>query len=94
VLEAALASVRRPRGQRARGPANGSAPGAPPGGGANGANGSAGRPGQILGLELSERQLRIGLERAYRALAHLSQDTGDRIALVDRANSVRPRTLL
>jgi serine/threonine-protein kinase PknG len=130
VLEAALASARRPPGRRARGAANGSAAGARArggasgspagaqvGGGANGsgsgaaagtaaagaadardpagnAPGTASPPGQILGLELSERQLRIGLERAYRALAHLAQDARDRIALVDRANSVRPRTLL
>jgi serine/threonine-protein kinase PknG len=38
--------------------------------------------------------VRIGLERAYRALAHLTENASDRIALVDRANSVRPRTLL
>jgi serine/threonine-protein kinase PknG len=117
VLEAALASVRRAPGRRARGAANGSAAethargganssgsGAPEGtaaaGGGNAAGpaknapGTASPPGQILGLELSERQLRIGLERAYRALAHLAQNAGDRIALVDRANSVRPRTLL
>ncbi len=55
------------------------------------ANGTA---GQILGRQLTERQLRIGLERSYRALAHLAEDAADRIALVDRANSVRPRTLL
>jgi serine/threonine-protein kinase PknG len=65
--------------------------------GANGArtaNGGAGPAGQILGLQLTERQLRIGLERTYRALAHLTENASDRIALVDRANSVRPRTLL
>jgi len=61
------------------------------GSGRSGANGQA---DQILGLELTERQLRVGLERTYRALAHLTQNRADRIALVDRANTVRPRTLL
>jgi serine/threonine-protein kinase PknG len=60
--------------------------------------GSPARPalpaGRILGLDLTERQLRIGLERTYRALAHLADRRDDRITLVDRANAVRPRTLL
>ncbi|MFI7131606.1 tetratricopeptide repeat protein [Nonomuraea sp. NPDC050153] len=47
----------------------------------------------VLGAELSERELRFGLERAYRALAHLTHAVDERIALVDRANAVRPRTL-
>jgi serine/threonine-protein kinase PknG len=87
VLEAALASLHRPAGLRAS--ANGSRAGVPAGPG-----GAVGPPGRILGLELSERQVRIGLERAYRTLAHLTQNAEDRIALVERANSVRPRTLL
>jgi serine/threonine-protein kinase PknG len=87
VLEAALASLRRPAGLRAS--ANGSGASVPAGPAR-----PAGPPGQILGLELSERQVRLGLERAYRTLAHLTQDAGERIALVERANSVRPRTLL
>ncbi len=36
----------------------------------------------------------LGLERTYRTLAHLAKDSDDRIALVERANSVRPRTLI
>jgi serine/threonine-protein kinase PknG len=52
----------------------------------------AGTP-KLLGGELTERQLRLGLERSYRALARLTGDSAARIALVDRANAVRPRTL-
>ena len=49
---------------------------------------------RILGHELTERGLRFGLERAYRTLAQLSRDPDLRIALVDEANAVRPRTLV
>jgi serine/threonine-protein kinase PknG len=52
------------------------------------------RTGRILGHELDERSLRFGLERAYRVLAKVAPDAGTRIALVDRANAVRPRTLV
>jgi serine/threonine-protein kinase PknG len=51
---------------------------------------SAGEP--ILGCEPTERALRFGLERGYRALAGLSPDPARRNELVDLANSVRPRT--
>ncbi len=50
--------------------------------------------GKILGQRPVERELRLGLERTYRALAHLANRADDRIALVERANSVRPRTLI
>ncbi|MFY1670557.1 tetratricopeptide repeat protein [Plantactinospora sp. WMMB334] len=50
--------------------------------------------GLVLGHELSERGLRFGLERAYRTLAQLCRDPELRIALVDHANAVRPRTLV
>ena len=36
--------------------------------------------------------LRLGLERCYRSLARLSDTADQRVALVDRANSVRPVT--
>ncbi|MFC0526832.1 serine/threonine-protein kinase [Phytohabitans kaempferiae] len=49
---------------------------------------------RVLGHELSERGLRFGLERAYRTMAQIARDPDTRIALVDRANSVRPRTLV
>jgi serine/threonine-protein kinase PknG len=50
--------------------------------------------GQLLGCELTERSLRFGLERSYRALARLAPDQDRRIELVDRANEIRPRTWL
>jgi serine/threonine-protein kinase PknG len=34
------------------------------------------------------------MEKSYRALARLAPDQVQRIALVDRANEVRPRTWL
>ena len=48
--------------------------------------------GYILGCEPSERALRFGLERGYRALARLTSDRGRRIELVDMANAIRPKT--
>ena len=48
--------------------------------------------GLILGCEPNERALRFGLERGYRALARLTSDRARRIALVDMANAVRPKT--
>jgi serine/threonine-protein kinase PknG len=48
---------------------------------------------RILGQPLQEEYLRVGLEQAYRALARLA-DGDAKIALVDTANRVRPRTLL
>src|SRR5262249_49782452 len=55
----------------------------------------AGQPlysGQLLGCEMTERSLRFGLERSYRAQAQLSSDRHRRTMLVDMANDVRPRT--
>ena len=48
----------------------------------------------LLGHELSERSLREGLELAYRTQARLAVTAAERIALIDRANEVRPRSLL
>jgi serine/threonine-protein kinase PknG len=48
----------------------------------------------ILGEPLVERRLRLGLERAYRSLAHLAPTRQERIELVDLANQVRPKTLV
>jgi serine/threonine-protein kinase PknG len=48
--------------------------------------------GQLLGCELTERSLRFGLERSYRAQAQLSSDRRRRTILVDQANNVRPST--
>lgn len=47
----------------------------------------------LLGCALSERELRFGLERCYRALARLAGTPEQRHELVDRANTIRPRTL-
>jgi serine/threonine-protein kinase PknG len=51
-------------------------------------------PSRVLGQRLNERELRVGLERAYRALAAMQTDTLRRYALVDRANAVRPWTMV
>ncbi|QRP51254.1 protein kinase [Amycolatopsis sp. FDAARGOS 1241] len=48
---------------------------------------------KVLGYALEERDVRFGLERCYRTLARLAGSAEDRITLVDRANSIRPRTL-
>jgi serine/threonine-protein kinase PknG len=50
--------------------------------------------GKVLGQELREREVRFGLERAYRLLATLEPDAQARYALVDEANAVRPRTVV
>jgi serine/threonine-protein kinase PknG len=50
--------------------------------------------GRLLDCEVSEPGLRTGLERCYRQLARLADTPEERIALVDRANAVRPRTLV
>jgi len=50
--------------------------------------------GKVLGQPLSERQIRFGLERAYRLLASLEREGPERNDLIDLANSVRPRTVV
>ncbi|MEO6088223.1 MAG: tetratricopeptide repeat protein [Umezawaea sp.] len=50
--------------------------------------------GELLGCEVTDRGLRLGLERHYRTLARLADTPEERFALVDRANAVRPRTLV
>ncbi|HWM05382.1 MAG TPA: tetratricopeptide repeat protein [Actinophytocola sp.] len=54
----------------------------------------AGRSGSgpVLGHALTEDDLRAGLENCYRTLARHADDTRERIALVDTANRIRPRT--
>jgi serine/threonine-protein kinase PknG len=49
--------------------------------------------GRVLGQALREREIRFGLERAYRSLATLEPEPLARYALVDQANAVRPRTV-
>jgi serine/threonine-protein kinase PknG len=47
---------------------------------------------QLAGHPLTERDVRLGLERTYRSLARVADSPGERIRLVDWANLVRPRT--
>ena len=43
---------------------------------------------------MEEQALRTALERVCRSLAKLSSTETERVALVDEANSFRPRTLI
>ncbi len=56
--------------------------------------GTAPTGGLLLGRPITERDIRLGLEQAYRRLARLESLRSDRVALIDRANQVRPRTLV
>jgi serine/threonine-protein kinase PknG len=47
---------------------------------------------RLLGAPFDEADIRIGMERAYRELAHETTDMWERIALVEKANTIRPRT--
>jgi serine/threonine-protein kinase PknG len=47
---------------------------------------------RLLGQPLEETALRTGLEHALRQLARLEPERDQQIALIDRANQVRPRT--
>ncbi|MHC5907328.1 serine/threonine-protein kinase [Streptomyces sp. S6] len=47
---------------------------------------------KLLGRDLDEQGLRLGLESSYRALARLATAGEERIDLVERANRYRPRT--
>jgi serine/threonine-protein kinase PknG len=48
----------------------------------------------MLGHELTERELRFGLERKYRVLATLETDPQAQHALVNQANAIRPWTVV
>jgi serine/threonine-protein kinase PknG len=48
----------------------------------------------LLGAGLDQDGVRTGLERCYRELARETDDMWARFELVDRANSIRPRTTL
>jgi serine/threonine-protein kinase PknG len=50
--------------------------------------------GLMLGHGLTEREMRLGLERNYRLLATLEEAQRSRFALIDQANTVRPWTLV
>jgi serine/threonine-protein kinase PknG len=47
---------------------------------------------RLLGVAFTEDDVRAGVERGYRTLAHLEDDRAERTRLVDHANAVRPRT--
>ncbi|HVF33038.1 MAG TPA: tetratricopeptide repeat protein [Acidimicrobiales bacterium] len=49
---------------------------------------------RLAGHPLTERSLRQGLEAAYRLLAARTPERSERVRLVDRANAVRPRSLV
>jgi serine/threonine-protein kinase PknG len=49
---------------------------------------------RLLGADFTETGLRAGMERCYRALAHETPEIWERIALVEKANNIRPRTRL
>lgn len=46
----------------------------------------------LLGSPLTEEGLRENLERTYRELARFAEEAGERRALIDAANEIRPRT--
>ncbi|MFL6119031.1 tetratricopeptide repeat protein, partial [Actinophytocola sp.] len=48
--------------------------------------------GSVLGCALTDTDLRVALESCYRTLARHADSTRERIALVDSANKIRPRT--
>jgi serine/threonine-protein kinase PknG len=54
--------------------------------------GKAPKAPRLLGADFDERGIRTGMELCYRALAHDTTDMWERIALVQKANTIRPRT--
>jgi serine/threonine-protein kinase PknG len=55
-----------------------------------GAAGSA--SATVLGCQLTDRDLRVGLERCYRTLARIADTAPRRVEYVDLANAIRPLT--
>ena len=47
---------------------------------------------RLLGTDFDEPGVRTGMERCYRELAHQTSHMWERIALVEKANEIRPRT--
>jgi serine/threonine-protein kinase PknG len=47
---------------------------------------------RLVGVDFTESGLRLELERTYRSLAQLTPHRAQRIELIDRANTTRPRT--
>jgi serine/threonine-protein kinase PknG len=48
----------------------------------------------LMGQALDERPVRLALERTLRDLAKLSTNPAEKVALVDQANAIRPRTVV
>ena len=46
----------------------------------------------VLGVPMREHDLRLRLEHTYRALGRKAATNAERVALVERANAVRPRS--
>lgn len=53
-----------------------------------------GVPRDVHGVPAREKPMRLALEQAYRERARLATSDAERVSLVDRANQVRPRTLV
>jgi serine/threonine-protein kinase PknG len=53
-----------------------------------------GATGQIGGVPVGPRSLRLAIEHELRQQAKLTDDRAERIRLIDEANAVRPRTLV
>jgi serine/threonine-protein kinase PknG len=49
---------------------------------------------RLMGTDFDDTGIRLGMERAYRELAHEATGVWERIALVEQANEIRPRTRL
>ncbi|PXX06329.1 serine/threonine-protein kinase [Mycolicibacterium moriokaense] len=47
---------------------------------------------RLLGTDFDEPGIRMGMDRCYRELARGTANTWERIALVEKANAIRPRT--
>jgi serine/threonine-protein kinase PknG len=54
--------------------------------------GNTPRTPRLLGADFTEAGIRIGMERCYRELARAETRVWERIALVEQANTIRPRT--
>jgi len=54
----------------------------------------ADRARTLLGNPVEQYDLRRGAESEYRKAARFAADTPEKLALVDRANEIRPVTLL
>jgi serine/threonine-protein kinase PknG len=54
--------------------------------------GNSPRTPRLLGTDFEEPDIRTEMEKCYRQLAHSTAGTWERIALVERANAIRPRT--